>query len=336
MSLQVWNAAYPVSIKYTHDMKAFNWKHTQYSEFNASDTLIMVSGVYKGSHQTTSGEIAVFSVVGTRSQCTSRKHGIPTDSSSLSHREGDTSQIRCRIVNRPFDIFGTWFSDRHLLSGDLQWLGHLVSTSVVWLNRANRAVDADLVPVMRQLYKFRNRNASSVRALLVANVPWLGAVEHEAGDAERREEEDDNEQITEDNMLQVATADDDDDSYVATLQRMQDMDIKHSGTFRRGFVVDRHAVDEETTTGDNSSEDDEDLKTRCPKLLIFLTGSSTYSPHQIGFKFIDNAASMETLLGERVHNVRDGYFEYCVMDRINEGAKGFSILILSKIKSNQI
>lgn len=61
---QVWNAAYPVSVKYKHDMKAYDWKYTQYSEFNASDTLIMVSGVYKGDQRTTAGEIAVFSVVG--------------------------------------------------------------------------------------------------------------------------------------------------------------------------------------------------------------------------------------------------------------------------------
>lgn len=60
----MWNASFPAYVKYTHDMKAFNWKHTQYSEFNASDTMIMVSGVYKGSDQTTHGEIAVFSVVG--------------------------------------------------------------------------------------------------------------------------------------------------------------------------------------------------------------------------------------------------------------------------------
>lgn len=304
----MWNASYPVSVKYTHDMKAFNWKHTQYSEFNASDTLIMVSGVYKGSQQTTSGEIAVFSVVGSQSIAINR---LPKQlnfnrfpSSFPFPTKGDTSQIRCRVVNRPFDIFGTWFSDRHLLSGDLQWLGHLVSTSVVWLNRANRAADADLVPVMRQLYKFRNRNASSVRALLVANVPWLGAVEHGPGEADIQEEEDDSEQFTEADMLQVATVDDDNDSYEATLQRMQDMDIRHSGTFRRAFGVDRPAVDKETVAGDNGSEDDEDLRTRCPKLLIFLTGSSTYSPHQIGFKFIDSAASMETLLRERdVHNV---------------------------------
>lgn len=64
--LIVWSTAHPVSVIYTHDMKEYNWKHTQYSEFNASDTLILVSGVYKGDQLTTSGEIAVFTVVGSQ------------------------------------------------------------------------------------------------------------------------------------------------------------------------------------------------------------------------------------------------------------------------------
>lgn len=69
-------------------------------------------------------------------------------------------------MNRPYDIFGTWFSDQHLLSGDLHWLAHLVSTSVIWLNKANQETSSENVPVMQQLYKFYNRNASSVRALM--------------------------------------------------------------------------------------------------------------------------------------------------------------------------
>lgn len=81
--------------------------------------------------------------------------------------------MRCRVVNRPYDIFGTWFSDQHLISGDLHWLAHLVSTSVLWLNKANQEVDSEHVPIMNQLYKFYNRNASSIRGIMVANCPWL-------------------------------------------------------------------------------------------------------------------------------------------------------------------
>lgn len=45
-------------------MKKFSWKYTQFSQFNQSDTLLMVSGVHFGSPHSTSGEIAVFSVTG--------------------------------------------------------------------------------------------------------------------------------------------------------------------------------------------------------------------------------------------------------------------------------
>jgi len=60
--LQIWNSTYPSTIKYSHDMKRFSWKYTQYSQFNQSDTLLLVSGVHFGSPHSTSGEIAVFSV----------------------------------------------------------------------------------------------------------------------------------------------------------------------------------------------------------------------------------------------------------------------------------
>lgn len=83
------------------------------------------------------------------------------------------SHLRCRVLNRPYDIFGTWFSDQYLISGDLHWLAHLVSTSVLWLNKANQEVDSEHVPIMNQLYKFYNRNASSVRAIMMAKCPWL-------------------------------------------------------------------------------------------------------------------------------------------------------------------
>lgn len=129
-------------------MKKFSWKYTQYSQFNQSDTLILVSGVHFGSPHTTSGEIAVFSVTG-------------------------DSHLRCRVGNRPYDIFGTWFSDQHLISGELNWLAHLVSSSELWLNKADQGIDSEYVRIMNHLYKFYNRNASSIRAIMIANCPWL-------------------------------------------------------------------------------------------------------------------------------------------------------------------
>ena len=86
-------------------------------------------------------------------------------------------------MNKPYDIFGTWFSDRHLLSGDLHWLAHLVSTSVLWLNKASQESESEHVPIMNQLYKFYNCNASSIRAVMVANclAPSLPECDSEAG-----------------------------------------------------------------------------------------------------------------------------------------------------------
>lgn len=61
-SFQVWNSDHPCTEKHSHNMKHFSWKYTQYSQFNQSDTLLLVSGVHFGAPHSTSGEIVVFTV----------------------------------------------------------------------------------------------------------------------------------------------------------------------------------------------------------------------------------------------------------------------------------
>jgi len=73
------------------------------------------------------------------------------------------------MANKPYDIFGTWYNDRYLLSGDLYWLAHLVSTSILWLNKASQESSSEHVAIMDQLFRFYNRNASSVRAIMIAD-----------------------------------------------------------------------------------------------------------------------------------------------------------------------
>lgn len=142
--IMVWNTTYPAGIKYFKDMKTHSWKYTQFSQFNSTDTLLLVSGVHFGSQSSTSGEIAVFNL------------------------ENDF-QLQCRVLNKPYDIFGTWYNDQYLLSGDLHWLAHLVSTSVIWLNKAKQETSSEHRAIISRLHKFYNRNASSVRTILVAN-----------------------------------------------------------------------------------------------------------------------------------------------------------------------
>jgi hypothetical protein len=78
-------------------------------------------------------------------------------------------ELQCRVVNKPYDIYGTWYNDQHLLSGDLHWLAHLVSTSSLWLNKASQEAESEHVPITHNMFRFYNRNASSIRAIMIAN-----------------------------------------------------------------------------------------------------------------------------------------------------------------------
>ncbi|KAG4075312.1 hypothetical protein HA402_003103 [Bradysia odoriphaga] len=149
------------------------------------------------------------------------------------------SKLRCRINNRPYDIFGAWLTDEFVISGNLHWLAQLVTTSVLWLNKANQEIYSEHVPVTNQLYKFYNRNASSIRAIIVANCPWLDDVKTCYDNYEESRPE----------------------------------------------YLDTGASD---TTID-------DLENMGPKYLIFSTGSSTYTPHQVGFKFVHHVNFPRTL-----------------------------------------
>lgn len=213
-------------------------------------------------------------------------------------------------MNRPYDIFGTWFSDQHLISGDLHWLAHLVSTSVLWLNKANQEVDSEHVPIMNQLYKFYNRNASSIRGIMIANCPWL----------ESDEETNDETHASTSGYESASTADDVKragnplsrpkivsipsagvPSNDVNVQNTENLDntrsIHYLAEFREEFEdtrdmdenIDSDLSDDDTPMDDDQEfEDDDDLENLCPKYLIFSTGSKTYTPHQIGFKRIRN------------------------------------------------
>ncbi|XP_014283920.1 F-box/WD repeat-containing protein 5 [Halyomorpha halys] len=217
----VWNSSYPVNIKYSYDMKVFSWKYTQFSQFNKSDTLLLVSGVHFGVPTSTSGEIAVFSLQ-------------------------DGFNLQCRVGNKPYDIFGTWFSDRHLLSGDHYWLAHMVSTTGLWINKASQETASEQTPILNQLFRFYNTNASSVRVLMVAD-----------GQVQDRSCE---------NISCKSNGS------VTTL-------VKEEGS-------ESHTEEDDNLSLEESDFEDDDLSGLPEKLLIFTSGSKTYVPHQIGFKRI--------------------------------------------------
>lgn len=283
----VWNANHPCTERYAHNMKQFSWKYSQYSQFNQSDTLLLVSGVHFGSPQSTSGEIAVFYLGATE------------------------SHLRCRVVNRPYDIFGTWFSDQYLISGDLHWLAHLVSTSVLWLNKANQEIDSEHVPIMSQMYKFYNRNASSVRAIMIARCPWLeesndplaAAVEDASTAALPPKNDQGHSSLASGNPLshaaslrrtRSATPEENnlpDISEQRSKERTGDATIHYLDEYRKAVAPANEANDEEEDEEYESMdvhEEYDELESNMPKYLIFSTGSKTFTPHQIGFKRIRN------------------------------------------------
>ncbi|CAG2118281.1 unnamed protein product [Medioppia subpectinata] len=134
----------PTRVRHSADMKQYSWNYTQYSQFNEADTLLLVSGVHFGVH-TASGEIAVFNL------------------------ESDDFQLQCRVLNKPYDIFGTWYTNDYLISSRLHFLGHLVSCSALWLNKAWQESESERKPIIKRMFKFYNKNASSIRTVLVAD-----------------------------------------------------------------------------------------------------------------------------------------------------------------------
>ncbi|XP_013777104.1 F-box/WD repeat-containing protein 5-like isoform X2 [Limulus polyphemus] len=141
--VKVWNTTFPASVRYSSDMKMYSWNYTQFSQFNESDTLLLVSGVHFGAH-TASGEIAVFNL-------------------------SDCFTLQCRVLNKPYDIFGTWYTDDYLLAGRLHFLGHFISCSALWLNKAWQESDSEKKQIVKRLFKFYNKSASSIRTIMIAN-----------------------------------------------------------------------------------------------------------------------------------------------------------------------
>ncbi|KYN12631.1 PREDICTED: F-box/WD repeat-containing protein 5 isoform X1 [Trachymyrmex cornetzi] len=299
----VWQSQYPVTIKYWHDMKTFSWKYTQFSQFNCTDTLLLVSGVHFGTPHSTSGEIAVF-------------------------RVAPGFDLQCRVVNKPYDIFGTWYSERYLLSGNLHWLAHLVSTSVVWLNKANQESASEHVPIMTQLFRFYNGNASSIRAIMVANClapapaesteqqsqPSSSNTKEEKGNPPSHKDllspsgESNSSQSQEEPIYYISSSRiqysklegafsnwkklGDGFEYASPIQYNQEyrqVEMQKKAHESDSESENPQWEEEESESGESSITeecDTDELANNPEKLLIFTTGSKTYTPHKVGFKRI--------------------------------------------------
>ncbi|XP_074547093.1 F-box/WD repeat-containing protein 5 [Halichoeres trimaculatus] len=291
-----------ISLVHSSSMRQFNWGYTQFSQFNADDTLLLVSGVYLGPHHSSSGEIAVISL--------------------------ENYTLLSRVRNKPYDVFGCWLNETHLISGNLHWIGNMTSCSVLWLNKAFQDVESENVNVVKRLFKIQNINASTIRTVMVAHCrrhdnPDLlldyeaqsqarrqqGQQQHHhqpllfdlgtSGSEEEEEDEEDEERQREAKCC-LPTARIPQPTFSGLEHVIQSrksvgatelaIETKVAQMMSRAYTAP--ATDLITSSESGDGED----KT----YLLFTTGSLTYSPHQIGIKRIkpDQMTTSGPVLGE--------------------------------------
>ena len=90
------------------DMARCGWMHTWASQYNPSDTRLLVSGVVNA----VGGEIAVFST----GRGTTERY-----------------EFLCRMVNDPYDFLGCWCSDDYVITGTMTADNENNFVSAVWL-----------------------------------------------------------------------------------------------------------------------------------------------------------------------------------------------------------
>ncbi|KAJ6633664.1 hypothetical protein lerEdw1_014334 [Lerista edwardsae] len=140
---KIWNNHLQISLLHSANMKAYNWSYTQFSQFNADDSLLLVSGVFVGPRSSSSGEIAVISL--------------------------ENFSLLSRVRNKPYDVFGCWLNETNLVSGNFHRIGYLTSCSVLWLNNAFQGVESENMNVVKRLFKIQNLNASTIRTVMVVD-----------------------------------------------------------------------------------------------------------------------------------------------------------------------
>lgn len=55
---------------------------------------------------------------------------------NVSSHTTENYTLLSRVRNKPYDVFGCWLNETHLISGNLHWIGNMTSCSVLWLNKA--------------------------------------------------------------------------------------------------------------------------------------------------------------------------------------------------------
>ncbi|XP_061783071.1 F-box/WD repeat-containing protein 5 isoform X1 [Nerophis lumbriciformis] len=286
-----------ISLVHSSSMRQFNWGYTQFSQFNADDSLLLLSGVYLGPHHSSSGEIAVLSL--------------------------ENYTLLSRVRNKPYDVFGCWLNETHLISGNLHWIGNMTSCSVLWLNKAFQDIESENVNVVKRLFRIQNINASTIRTVMVAHCrrhdnPDL-LLDYDAQSQARRLKGQQQQQQHHPLLFDLGTSgsdDDDDDEEQdvmypratarpptkAALSSLEHAKQRQKNVEPSQLAIETHVAKMMGRAHTKAPESNiiEPGEGEDKTYLLFTTGSLTYSPHQIGIKRIkpDQMTTSGPVLGE--------------------------------------
>ncbi|KAK9872962.1 hypothetical protein WA026_020310 [Henosepilachna vigintioctopunctata] len=255
----IWHSCHPVKLKDSLNMTVFNWKCAHYSEFNDSDTLLLVSGIIMGPETSTCGEIVVFYV----------EDFLSSDNGIL--------KMKCRIDNTPYSLFGTWFNESLLLSGNRFWLGGFVTAALIYMNRASQETSSEFIPVTQGLFKFYNTNRSSLTSLLIAKC--LRNAELDSPDVEPMKCHFDK------SSFRVPDSDKNRSVFRTIIYNNRYREYEDNVLLYGKYDRADEYQNDETSFSETSSESDQNTEAG-DKYLIFITGTNTFIPHEIGIKRI--------------------------------------------------
>lgn len=153
-SIKIWQVGYPTTLKYTKDFrKLLGWDFTQFSCFNKSDTMLLVSSVKTTDFMDRRGFVAILSLL----------HNL---------------QILRVVSMDPSQLFGAWLDDNTFLGGYLEISLDRFATTVQiesFQVDKNSPLPNDGTPVVEEgvgqnLFTFSSETASLIKFLTVAHV----------------------------------------------------------------------------------------------------------------------------------------------------------------------
>ncbi|XP_048732812.2 F-box/WD repeat-containing protein 5-like isoform X2 [Ostrea edulis] len=276
-SIKVWQVGYPTSLKYSKDFRQLlAWDFTQFSCFNKSDTMLLVSSVKTTDFMDRRGFVAILSL----------PHNL---------------QILRVVSMDPSQLFGAWLDDNTFLGGYLEISLDRFATTVQiesFQVDKNSPLPNDIPPTVEEgvgqnLFTFSSETASLIKFLTVASVTNQVAMETSLIQDKKnflKNKPDDDELSDSENVCGNCNVNQ--NNY-----QLKDVDYDGSCNCEKTFREEWRGVRSEPCAPASSAKTEEcgpliaSAEDSSLKNLIFVTGEFAVALHQLGIKNV----STETL-----------------------------------------